>query len=93
MISSDICCKTCLMAADAITSRAVDMRCVDCCVRHLLQTIDSLDRFGKPGHKERIEDKLFVALERRVHEERNCKTAAIPSEPGSNRKNDQQRAR
>jgi len=93
MIDPDICCKVCQMAADSITSRALDMRCVDCCVRHLLQTIDSLERFGRPGHKERIEDKLFVALERRVHEERDCKVTAIPSEPGCNRKDDKQRTR
>lgn len=65
-LNSDIACRTCQIAANEQTSRAVDMSCVDCCVRHLLHMIGVMGRFGEVGHSERIEDALFEALERRV---------------------------
>jgi hypothetical protein len=64
-LTPDICCRTCQIAANETTSRAVDMNCVDCCVRHLLHMIGVMGQFGTDGHADRIEDALFEALERK----------------------------
>lgn len=65
-IDPSVSCRTCQIARGEATSRAVDMSCEDCCVRHLLRMIETMGAFGGEGHAERIKDRLFEALERGV---------------------------
>lgn len=57
-----ICCETCIIAERGITSRAYDYKCVDCCARHILHTIEALGNFGPDGHAEQIKDRVFEKL-------------------------------
>lgn len=61
-LDPSICCQTCQLFGNDKLSRAVDLTCTDCCVRYLLNSIDSLGKFGEQGHVERIKDALAKRL-------------------------------
>jgi hypothetical protein len=61
-IDPSITCEACRISALRDTKHAHDYKCVDCCVRHVLRTIEGLGKFGANGHSERIKDRLAERL-------------------------------
>lgn len=60
-IHSSICCPSCITAQNS-GSRAADFSCEVCCVRNIMQLIESMGSFGDEGHRERIKDLLVEKL-------------------------------
>lgn len=58
-------CKTCEVVAKLDKPEAeclVDLKCPECCVRHIMKTIEHLGTWGGDGHGERIKDRLLERL-------------------------------
>lgn len=59
-------CPTCRAAAqlsdNAASTCLVDVKCPQCCVRHLMQTIGHLGSWGDAGHERRIRQLLAERL-------------------------------
>jgi hypothetical protein len=62
MIAPSICCETCRISASQGTRGAMDAKCPECCVRHIMRLIKSLGEFGDDQHEGRIKDALFDEL-------------------------------
>lgn len=58
----DIHCHTCQVFGADPKASAADLKCADCCARHVLRTIEGLGKFGPKGHAERIRDAVFAEL-------------------------------
>ena len=58
-INSVIACEACRLAQDPQYAGACDMKCVECCCRHINRSIGVLGEFGDAEHTKRIKDRLF----------------------------------
>lgn len=61
-------CPTCSIAAELSanpeSANLVDLKCAQCCVRHILRTIETFGTYGDKHHVERIKDLLVEHLVR-----------------------------
>jgi hypothetical protein len=59
-------CPTCHAAAQLSANPAseclVDLTCAQCCVRHIMKTIETFGAYGGKDHAERIKDLLVERL-------------------------------
>lgn len=55
-------CKTCEIAENPNYEVVVDVKCAECCTRHIMRTIKELGTWGAEGHEGRIKDLLLEKL-------------------------------